>query len=37
MTDFEVSDDLSLHWEPSIQSVQYASQPAVGMTIGFSF
>jgi hypothetical protein len=37
MTDFEVSDDLSLHLEPSMQSVQYASQPAVGMTIGLRF
>jgi hypothetical protein len=37
MTDFEVSDDLSLHMEPSMQSVQYASQPAVGMTIGLRF
>jgi hypothetical protein len=37
MTDFEVSDDLTLHMEPSIQPMQYASTPALGMTIGFKF
>ncbi len=37
MTDFEVSDSLTLHMEPSVQPVQYASAPAMGMTIGFNF
>jgi hypothetical protein len=37
MQDFEVSDNLSLRMEPSIQPVQYAAAPAVGMTIGFKF
>ena len=37
MTDFEVSDDLSFHLEPTVQDVQYASTPALGMTIGLRF
>jgi len=37
MTDFEVSDDLSLHVEPSVQTLQYAAAPAVGMTFGLKF
>lgn len=37
MTNFEVNDDLSLHMEPSLQNVQFASSPALGMTIGLSF
>ena len=37
MQDFEVSDDISLHLEPSIQPTYYASSPAVGMSIGLKF
>lgn len=38
MQDFEVSDSLTMHLEPSIQPMQYASAPpALGMTLGFKF
>ena len=37
MQDFEVNDDISLHLEPSVMPVQYASAPAVGMSFGIRF
>ena len=37
MQDFEVSDDISMHLEPSLVPVQYASTPAVGMSFGIRF
>ena len=37
MQDFEVSDDITMKLEPAIMPVQYASAPAVGMSIGIRF
>ena len=37
MQDFEVTDDITLKLEPAIMPVQYASAPAVGMSIGIRF
>ena len=37
MQDFEVNDDISMHLEPSMVPVQYASAPAVGMSFGIRF
>lgn len=37
MQDFEVNDDISMHVSPTLVPLQYASAPAMGMTIGFRF
>ncbi len=37
MQDFEVSDDISLRMEPSVIPMQYASAPAVGLSLGIRF
>ena len=37
MQDFEVTDDISMRITPSVISTQYASAPAVGMSLGLSF
>jgi len=37
MQDFEVSDDITMKLEPAVLPVQYASAPAVGMSIGIRF
>ena len=37
MQDFEMSDDISLQLSPSVISTQYASSPAVGVSLGISF
>ena len=39
MQDFEVNDDISMRLSPTVlpTSAQYASQPAVGMRVGFTF
>lgn len=37
MQDFEVNDDISLHLEPVVMPVQYASSPVVGMSMGLRF
>lgn len=37
MQDFEVTDDISMHIQPSVFSTDYAFQPAVGLNVGFRF
>ena len=37
MQDFEVTDEITMHLEPVMMPVQYASAPAVGMSFGIKF
>ena len=37
MQDFEVGDDISMQFTPSVISTQYASAPALGVSFGLSF
>jgi len=38
MQDFEVNDDISMHIEPAVQPMQFATTagPAQGMSVGMS-
>lgn len=37
MQDFEVNDQITLHVSPSLMPTQYATAPAVGMSVGLRF
>ncbi|MFC5270429.1 DUF5683 domain-containing protein [Adhaeribacter terreus] len=35
LNEFDISDDLSMHWQPSVQFASFGAQPAPGLSLHF--